>query len=123
MLNALLDRYVCVLPSPPLIVGRQLTCAEMQPTRIVRCEWRRYQLTLGLPAEVGVVAFGATGVVKPHGSGGVPLLTASYDHLWDGACGCCCCCCHVDAMPRCAWQGYNVEWTCTHTRSELQLHP
>jgi hypothetical protein len=36
-----------------------------------------------LPAEVGVVAFGATGLTR-GGSGGVPALPASYNQLWAG---------------------------------------
>ena len=42
-----------------------------------------YQLSQLLPVEVGVVAFGATGVTK-GGSGSVPALPASYDHQWQG---------------------------------------
>lgn len=36
-----------------------------------------------LPAEIGVVAFGATGLIRA-GSGGVPALTTSWNQLWDG---------------------------------------
>ena len=43
-----------------------------------------YQLGQALPAEVGVVAFGATGLAQ-GGSGGVPLLAGSWDMLWAGA--------------------------------------
>ena len=42
-----------------------------------------YQLGRLLRAEVGVVAFGATGTTK-GGSGGVPALTTSWNMLWDG---------------------------------------
>ncbi len=36
-----------------------------------------------VPAEVGVVAFGYTGIIH-LGNGNVPALGASYDHLWAG---------------------------------------
>ena len=42
-----------------------------------------YQLGQELPAEVGVVAFGATGLTH-GGSGGVPLLAQSWNQLWEG---------------------------------------
>lgn len=40
-------------------------------------------LSQELPAEVGVVGFGATGI-NTSGSGNVPLLAKSYGYLWAG---------------------------------------
>jgi hypothetical protein len=42
-----------------------------------------YQLSQMLPAEVGVVAFGATGLTR-GGSGSVPALPVSFNQLWAG---------------------------------------
>ena len=43
-----------------------------------------YQLGQSLPAEVGIVAFGGSGLTT-GGSGGVPLLAQSWNQLWEGA--------------------------------------
>lgn len=41
-----------------------------------------YQLGELLGAEIGVVGFGATGIVKPSGSGAVPAFASTYNLLW-----------------------------------------
>ena len=42
-----------------------------------------YQLTLSLPAEIGIVGFGDNAFTHP-GSGGVPILSEAWDYLWEG---------------------------------------
>jgi hypothetical protein len=42
-----------------------------------------FQLSLMLPVEIGIVAFGASGTTK-GGSGHVPALTESWNMQWEG---------------------------------------